>query len=411
MHILFVTNEFETEKYPCGGLGHYIANISSILAERNHQVTILITTTHNSVFEWKKNVNVVAFKYTGSKKVKLMGECIDILAKTRISEMLNKSFVINEKIKEINNKHKIDMVQYCGDNLAVWYRVRSIPSVVRLSSFGPWLKIADQPKSNMEDMSWMHTWESKILLYSFTRADAVYGPSKFVVQLVNRELKKKFEVIESPCIVNDNMESTNIPCEIRGNKYLLYYGRICTLKGIDTIREAMYDILRNNPDLLFVFVGYEVNRNIMKSVKQAAGQYQDRVLYLGEIRNRELLFAIVKNAYACVFPSRADNLPNTCIEAMGLGKVVIGAYGASFEQLINHKENGLLIKRDSPKSLIKAVDYLMSMTEEEKDKMGERAKERVAQMSPDKIYEQLISFYGRVIKKKRNIFHCKRRLN
>ena len=96
---------------------------------------------------------------------------------------------------------------------------------------------------------------------------------------------------------------------------------------------------------------------------------------------------------------------------MGLGKVVIGAYGASFEQLINHKENGLLIKRDSPKSLIKAVDYLMSMTEEEKDKMGERAKERVAQMSPDKIYEQLVSFYGRVIKKKRNIFHCKRRLN
>lgn len=137
----------------------------------------------------------------------------------------------------------------------------------------------------------------------------------------------------------------------------------------------------------------------MRSVKLAAKQYSDRVLYLGEIKDNEILFPIVKSSYACIFPSRADNLPNTCIEAMGLGKIVIGTYGASFEQLINHKESGLLIKRDSPKALIKAVDYLMSMTEEKREEMGERAKERVAQMTPDLVYERLILFYQEVIKR------------
>jgi Glycosyltransferase len=403
MHILFVTNEYETEKKPCGGLGHYIANISSILAKEMHKVTILIITNHNSAFEWKRNINVVAFKYTGSKNTRLMGECIDILAKIRISDRLNRSYSINEKIKEINKKCKIDIVQYCGDDLAVWYRVKHIPSVVRLSSFGPWYAMASQPKSNMQDMSWLNTWESKILLYSFTKADEIYGPSNFVAQIVSGRLKRNVKVIESPCLMEAKSKITDIPNEIQGKKYLLYYGRICTLKGIDTIREAIYDILNSNPQLVFVFVGYEVNRNVMKSVEYAAEKYQDRVLYLGEIRDREVLFAIVRNAYACVFPSRADNLPNTCIEAMGMGKVVIGTYGASFEQLIKHKENGLLIKRDSPKTLVKAVDYLMKMTEEEKGEMEEKAKERVCQMSPDRIYRQLITFYEEVIegKKKR----------
>ena len=45
----------------------------------------------------------------------------------------------------------------------------------------------------------------------------------------------------------------------------------------------------------------------------------------------------------------------------------------------------------------------MKMTEEEKGEMEEKAKERVCQMSPDRIYRQLITFYEEVIegKKKR----------
>ena len=132
-----------------------------------------------------------------------------------------------------------------------------------------------------------------------------------------------------------------------------------------------------------------------------AGKYRERVIYLGEIREPNELYMIIKNAYACVLPSRADNLPNTCIEAMGLGKIVIGTYGASFEQLIKNKESGLLIKRDSPKALIKAVDYLMGMTEGEWSEMGKKAKESVVRMSPDKIYEQLILFYKKVINQKK----------
>ena len=121
---------------------------------------------------------------------------------------------------------------------------------------------------------------------------------------------------------------------------------------------------------------------------------------MGEIKYPERMSSIVRHAYACVLPSRADNLPNSCIEAMGLGKVVIGTYGASFEQLIRHKESGLLVKRDSPGALKKAIRYAMEMTDQERLEMGRRAKERISCMHPDVVYRQLLSFYQKVIESK-----------
>ena len=43
----------------------------------------------------------------------------------------------------------------------------------------------------------------------------------------------------------------------------------------------------------------------------------------------------------CSLPSKVDNLPNTCLEAMALKRVVIGSRtAASFDQLISDGVNG-----------------------------------------------------------------------
>ena len=51
MHILFVTYEFVTEKGLCGGLAHYLANISEIMAAHGHKITILVMNNHNDIKE------------------------------------------------------------------------------------------------------------------------------------------------------------------------------------------------------------------------------------------------------------------------------------------------------------------------------------------------------------------------
>ena len=401
MHILFVTYEFVTEKELCGGLGHYIANISEILSKRGHRVTILMISNHNETFQWKNHVNVIVFSHNAfvSRKSRI-GKYADYLTKSNTSWWLNRSLEINLRIREMNRIDPIDIVHYCGDDMSVWYRPRQIPCVVRLSSFGPWYDLAGRPGSDMNDTSWLDTWESRFFLHSYTKADAIYGPSRIVAEIVKKKLKKEIKVMESPCVVDEHGAGNADADEFHGKTYLLFFGRICLLKGIGVIREMIHDVLEENPQVLFVFAGREIDKSLLPAVKRAAGEYCDRVICLGEIKDPERMSSIVRHAYACVLPSRADNLPNSCIEAMGLGKVVIGTYGASFEQLIRHKESGLLVKRDSPGALKKAIRYAMEMTDQERLEMGRRAKERISCMHPDVVYRQLLSFYQKVIESK-----------
>jgi Glycosyltransferase len=363
-----------------------------------HKVTILITTDHDQIFKWQDDITVITLKHKNIDRKKGINQYINLIEcfssndfwKT-LKDYLNRSWEINDKIKQINRRTPVDIVQYWGTGMAVWYRLKNIPSVVRLSNFGPWYAQASCLGSDMEDMGWLNTWESRFLLYSYAKADAVYGPSNAVAEIVNKKRKNKIRVIESPCVINDSMAIGDVIPELKGKKYLLSFGRISILKGFGVIKEAIYDILEKHPQLIYVLAGREETPNLLHEIEVAAGKYRDRILYLGDIREADKLYSIIKGAYACALPSRADNLPNACIEAMGLGKIVIGTYGASFEQLIRHKDNGILIKRDSPKALLKAIDYLMELTEEESIKMGEKAKERVAKMSPEIIYGQLIS--------------------
>lgn len=52
-----------------------------------------------------------------------------------------------------------------------------------------------------------------------------------------------------------------------------------------------------------------------------------------------------------LMPSLSDNLPNSCAEAMSLGKIVIGTNGSSLEQFIENKKNGFLAKIGSAENL------------------------------------------------------------
>ena len=132
-------------------------------------------------------------------------------------------------------------------------------------------------------------------------------------------------------------------------------------------------------------------------VKQRAGEYGDRVLYLGQLV-REKLYPIIENAQICWLPYRLDNLSNACIEAMAMGKIVIGTERSSFEQLIEDRISGFLCERESPESNFSALKEALQMTEQEKQKMGEEAKKQIERLHPEEIYKNYLEYYEKVIR-------------
>ena len=65
--------------------------------------------------------------------------------------------------------------------------------------------------------------------------------------------------------------------------------------------------------------------------------------------------------------------------------------------MIDDRVSGFLCERDNPESFLQAVEEALSMNEEEKQKMIEKASMRIQQLSPEIIYEKYFDFYKQVM--------------
>lgn len=394
MHIAYITTEFVTE-HNKGGLATYLYNITGIMSRNGHEVTVITLSDQNGEIQFDKHIRVIRVK-----GIDLKGNSLN-----RCRIMVQNSYKLYCELKRQNRKSKIDIVQSVSLEAAGFFRNYRIPTVVRASSDSSLWRNAAKFDFDYDSSIKEKTLEDYLELWCVKNADYAYAPSKFCAKVIGKRSGKRVEVIESPYQSNECNEDDSIYREVLyQKKYLLFNSSFSRLKGTHVGIQATERLLNKYSDLYMVYAGTDYGltqkdnstqsiRGILRSYNR---KYDGRVVYLGNLEQAKL-FPLVRNSLACVLPSRVDNLPNSCIEAMALGSIVIGTYGASFEQLIKNKENGLLIKRDSYKSLIRAVDYLMSLSDSEKQMMGEKAAVTVWRLQPEKVYEQMIALYSRVI--------------
>ena len=397
MHIAYITTEFVTEKYK-GGLATYLYNITDIMSKNGHEVTVITLSDRNGEIQFANHIHVIRVKREDM-----------ILAENTIDAcrvMLQNSWKMHQTLKKVNHKKKIDIVQAANYKAIGFFRSYSIPTVVRASSDSSLWRNAAKVDFDFNNSLKEKKLQDYMELWCVKNADYSYAPSRFCAQIIEKRAGKCMGVIESPYQSNECNEDDAIYREkLYQKKYLLFNSSLSRLKGTPVGLQATEKLLNKYPDLYMVYAGYDYglsqasgnSQRISEILRNQNKRFDGRVIYLGNV-SRERLFPIIRGALACVLPSRVDNLPNSCIEAMALGSIVIGTYGASFEQLITNKENGLLIKRDSYRSLLMAVDYLLNLSDAEQKMMKEKAAVTVSRLQPQKIYEQVIALYENVIK-------------
>lgn len=396
MHIAYITSEFVTEQLH-GGLATYLCNIATIMAQHGHRVTVITLSEKEGRLQYDKNIEIIRVPAISINTMDSFSQGI---------HMIYNSLKLYRALCQEDKRQKINIVQAANFQAVGFFKNRKIPTVVRASSDSSLMRNARKVGFNYDEALREKTLEDYLELWCVKRADAAFAPSQFCAFVIEKRCGRKLEVIESPYM--SKIEETDdivYQEKLLNKKYLLFNSSLSRLKGTHVGIEATECLLGKYPDLYMVYVGYDYGlsqkdgntQRLSLILERQNKRYDGRVIYLKHLAHRDL-FPIIKNALACVLPSRVDNLPNSCIEAMALGNIVIGTYGASFEQLIRNKENGLLIKRDSPAALIKAVDWLMNLSERDRTQMRKRASDIVERLSPDKVYDEMIAFYKKVIR-------------
>jgi glycosyltransferase involved in cell wall biosynthesis len=165
-------------------------------------------------------------------------------------------------------------------------------------------------------------------------------------------------------------------------------------KGHHIILDAIPSVLKEIPDAVFVFAGDGPQRdNILNKIK--ASVLSEKVFMLGL---RKDIPEILKSIDVFALPTLQEALGTSFIEAMAMGKPVIGADVGGVSEVIRNGVNGCLIEPDNPHALAEAIIKILKDTEAAR-LMGMEGRKIVEKdYTVDKMCERMYALYLSLIK-------------
>ncbi|HEX5603045.1 MAG TPA: glycosyltransferase family 4 protein [Pyrinomonadaceae bacterium] len=388
LRIAFATPEFVTEDHFDGGLSNYINRVSKALAQLGHEVHVITLSTKNEDAFDHEGVMVhrVMPKLGWYRFNRLTGSSL-----TTTLHWLNFSTQTYRKLKQLHRRQPFHLIQYPNYSSCGLFSIPLLRAthVVRASSHQPALNDAAGMKRDVDSTV---TGLLESLQYKLTRN--IHAPSRAIQQTL-----RDARLLRTPFYLETGMlDSAVYDRFLRDKRYVLFFGRFQLHKGFHVLARALPRFLSECRDACVALVGRDMETPLASSMAAFAraqcNGFGERLIIVEKLPHSQL-YPVIAGAQLVVLPSLIDNLPNACLEAMGLGRVVIGTEGTSFEELITDGVNGFLVPPDNPEAL--ADKMIAAWTDQRLAEMSAAAKEKALEFAPEKTIPSLLSYYSEVL--------------
>lgn len=240
--------------------------------------------------------------------------------------------------------------------------------------------------------------------YSIATADALLCPSRYLARQVEFHYGLKEGIIsvipypmgDCPMLERDE--------NIWKQGTICFAGRLERRKGIIEWIDAAVAVARNYPLTQFEFVGANVlgtdEINGEEFVKRRIpDDLMQRFHFRGQ-QNRSSLFQFLAGSRIAVVPSRWENFPNTCIEAMCSGLPVIASPEGGMAEMVDDGQTGWIAQNASSDGLAHALKRALETPPVKIAEMGRCASSDIRQMCDNKkIIESQLDFRSQVVNK------------
>ena len=206
---------------------------------------------------------------------------------------------------------------------------------------------------------------------------------------------------------NAHLDSTLKREELKVNKetpLILYCGNWAKWKGIDILLESMVSVVRELPGARLItawgeaYDWYDKRRKAISQKIQAL-HLEKNIIELDIIPDMERLMA-ASNVFVAPFLNTDGvvDSPVSILEAMSCATPVIATRVGGIPEIVNHKQNGLLVPPGNPSELASAILYLLKNKGESR-RMGAKGAELVSQrFSVEMVVDRLEEIYQEMIK-------------
>lgn len=252
---------------------------------------------------------------------------------------------------------------------------RRPPCIVHVHSPSATIFAANEWDRTVADFAPLAAMEA----FSITRADAVLCPSRFIADQVLADYgvdPARVTVIPYPRV---DVAVAHRDDGVWNDEVVCHVGRLEPRKGVLEWAEAIATLSREFPAARFEFVGADTplavtgGRTVQRAMLARLPRHaRSRVTFHGSKPPADVA-ALLARASIAVIPSRWENLPFSCIEAMSTGLPVLVSPHGGMRELVADGVSGWIADDGSPAGLVTAARRALGASGAERRAMGEVA--------------------------------------
>jgi len=369
MKHLILCREYPPAPYPPGGIGTYVAHISRALAERGETVHVIGQRWEGADKPVERlcggRLIVHRISADDSGLYPTLGPSPEV-ARAEVKAMLGSGFpaqwfswVAAGLAERLIEAGEVDVVEGQEWEAPLYYLMlrralglgpaRTPPCIVHLHSPTEFIFRHNEWSLARPDYLPMKRLED----YVIRSADAHLCPSRYLAEQCGRHygLDRDVEVIPLP--LGDTRPLAR-DAATWSNGSICYVGRLEPRKGVVEWVDAAVAVAQRQPTPTFAFIGADLPYTDALSVRQFVerripSSLRDRFVF-HDARPRAEMLRMLAGARTAVVPSRWENYPNTCLEALCTGLPVIATRNGGMPDMVEDGRTGWLAP-DGPEPL------------------------------------------------------------
>ena len=153
---------------------------------------------------------------------------------------------------------------------------------------------------------------------------------------------KKIATIYNPIDRGKIIKLSNESKVDNKNEYILYVGRLTSVKNVPLLINAFKIFSSNNPDIDLLIIGDGVELIEIKDLVESLSLNQ-KIKFIGSKSNP---YPYIKNAKVIAIPSLSEGLSLVCLEGLTLGKTIVSTPNEGCKELLfrNNERYGYISK-------------------------------------------------------------------
>jgi glycosyltransferase involved in cell wall biosynthesis len=385
MKIAFLTPEYPHAKTgSSGGIGTSIKNLAVGLLAEGCSVRVLVYgQKEEDVFE-DQGIVIQQIRNVKFKGLSWW------LTRKKLERIINQLYAHQE----------IDLVEAPDwTGITSFIHPRKCPIIIRLNGSDTYFCHLDH-----RPVKWINKFHERRALQ---KADALLSVSRFTADLTNEVfgLNKTFAIIPNSidtALFKESDSRELIPP--LGGQGVLYFGTLIRKKGVLELPFIFNAVYKKNNKARLIVIGQDASDRISGNSSTWAMMQPlfdtdalQNVSYLGSVPYSEI-HAQIAQAAVCVFPSFAEALPVSWIEAMAMQKPVVASNIGWATEIIDDGLNGFLAHPKLHQEYAQRILDLLENPELRKE-FGIAARKKITKKFSMRIVaQQSVSFYQSLIR-------------